>query len=103
MSSKTNLGSNFEVAMAILADAPEKIEEINKILEQEIILPNTPFPVVKKFFLWDTICECKGWCLQQNEFTRHCRIVDPNGIRRAWGTKKGMIKALKAIINPPSI
>ena len=47
----------------------------------------------------DTIRECNGWRLQQNEFTRHCRLVDPENIRRAWGTKNAMVKALRDINN----
>ena len=34
---------------------------------------------------WNELAECKGWRLQKNMITQHCRILDPEGIRRAWG------------------
>ncbi|MCI9186449.1 MAG: hypothetical protein HFF34_02925 [Oscillospiraceae bacterium] len=60
-------------------------------------LPNIPMPTMGGEVFWDTLAEYKGWKLQQNEFTKHCRILDADNVRRAWGTKNGMIKALDSI------
>lgn len=82
--------------LKIADTVPGAIEKINEVLDQEISLPNVPFPTMGGKVFWDTLAEYKGWKLQQNEITKHCRILDPNDVRRAWGTKNGMIKALKA-------
>ncbi len=34
---------------------------------------------------WKTIVSYNGWLLQQNIITDHARILDPSGVRRAWG------------------
>ena len=39
---------------------------------------------------WNDIQELKGWKVQQNMVTHHVRIIDPNKMRRAWGTQKAM-------------
>ncbi len=83
-------------AMALLAAVPIAIEKVNEILKSEISFPNIPYPVTD-WTLWDTLCECDGWRLQQNQLTKHCRIVDPENYRRAWGTKNGMKKALESL------
>ena len=84
--------------IALVAAVPTAIKAINEVLQDEISLPNIPFPVVQ-WGMWDTISECGGWRLEQNVVTKHCRIVDPEGVRRAWGTKNGMIKALEEVNN----
>ncbi|MDO4575757.1 MAG: hypothetical protein Q4D98_11150 [Planctomycetia bacterium] len=43
---------------------------------------------------WDIV---EGWRLQQNYFTGHCRILDPKGVRRAWGRKHVMEKAFAKV------
>lgn len=87
----------IEQAVKSFDKLPDAVRVINEVLNEEIFLPNTPFPVAVNMPYWDTISECNGWRLQQNEFTRHCRLVDPDNVRRAWGTKNAMIKALKEI------
>ncbi len=39
---------------------------------------------------WEVLDECKGWCLEQNILTKHCRILDTNKIRVAWGSEREM-------------
>lgn len=74
------------------------LKELSKggleLLDQEIALPNIPFPVCPEFFVWDTICEFDGWKLQQNMITHHARIVDNEDMRIAWGTINGMMRAM---------
>ncbi|MDE7354429.1 MAG: hypothetical protein K2O06_15465 [Acetatifactor sp.] len=89
----------IDQAVKALGNLPDAIRIMNEVLDEEIFLPNTPFPVAVNMFYWDTIRECNGWRLQQNEFTRHCRLVDSENIRRAWGTKNAMVKALWDINN----
>ena len=53
-------------------------------------MPNIPFPTINRKWFWNELAEYKGWSLQQNMITHHCRILDPNNIRRAWGGKDAM-------------
>lgn len=89
---------DLEFIIAVIAATPGVLKAINEILDTEITLPNIPFKVYD-WFLWDTLAQCNGWRLQQNQITKHCRIVDPDDMRRAWGTKNGMWKALESLKN----
>lgn len=46
---------------------------------------------------WDDICESSGWRLQQNKLTGHCRIIDPQNVRRLWGAEKIIVKAINEL------
>ena len=90
---------NFVGVLAAISTAPTLIRQLNEILDSEISLPNAPLPTMGGQVMWDTLAEANGWRLQQNELTKHCRILDPDDVRRAWGTKKGMMKALETLQN----
>ena len=90
---------NFVSVLAALSAAPTLVRQLNEILDSEISLPNVPLPTMGGQMVWDTLAEANGWRLQQNELTKHCRILDPDDVRRAWGTKKGMMKALETLQN----
>jgi hypothetical protein len=78
---------------------PNVAEQINDLLQQEIQMPNLPLKVMDAGVMWNTLMQSNGWKLEQNEFTRHCRIIDPNGIKRAWGNQNGMLKAFDEFLN----
>ena len=86
-----------ESVLGLFSTVPDLALKFNDMFKGDFALPNIPFKVIDADgMLWDTLVERNGWRFQQNEFTRHCRILDSEGIRRAWGTKNGMLKALKA-------
>ena len=58
-------------------------------------MPNIPMQTMGGHFFWDNIQECSGWKLQRNSFTGHYRILDPDDVRRAWGSGE----ALERIFN----
>ncbi|MBQ9521462.1 MAG: hypothetical protein IJR72_02700 [Oscillospiraceae bacterium] len=90
---------NFINVLAALSTTPTLVRQLNEILDTEISLPNIPTPTMGGQLVWDTLAESNGWRLQQNELTKHCRILDPDDVRRAWGTRKGMLKALETLQN----
>lgn len=59
-------------------------------LEEEIMIPQDfitiEWPVMDKGIWWEVIEEREGWKLERNIITGHARILDPNKIRRAWGS-----------------
>lgn len=83
--------------LKIVATAPQLLHSVNDILNEEISLPNIPTPTLGGEVFWNTLAEYNGWRLQQNMITQHCRIIDQDNVRRAWGTKNGMIKALETV------
>ena len=90
---------NFVSVLAAISASPTLIKQLNELLASEISLPNLPTPTMGGQVVWDTLAESGGWRLQQNELTKHCRILDPHDVRRAWGTKQGMFKALESLQN----
>lgn len=95
---KNDTKLDLDRTIELISEMPELIAVLNRILDSEISLPNIPFEVYD-WSLWETLAECNGWKLQQNQITKHCRLVDPNNIRKAWGTKNGMLKALESLKN----
>lgn len=49
-------------------------------------LINLPFPTMGGRQIWADQFLRNGWRIQRNVFTGHCRLLDPNNIRRAWGS-----------------
>ena len=39
---------------------------------------------------WEVLDDCEGWKLQKNILFRHCRILNPNRVRVAWGSETTM-------------
>lgn len=74
------------------------IEDFLKTVETGVILdllrktsmPNIPTVTMGGKTFWNELAECKGWRLQKNMITQHCRILDPQNIRRAWGGDDAM-------------
>ena len=64
-------------------------QEKNDFSNQNIIVPqdytNVDTPTMGGYFWWTTLDEKSGWRLQQHVISGLCRILDPNGIRQAWG------------------
>ncbi|MBI6875195.1 hypothetical protein [Clostridium aciditolerans] len=47
---------------------------------------NIPTKTLGGKVFWYTLKSKNGWKLQQNKFTFHYRILDPENVRRDWGT-----------------
>jgi len=47
---------------------------------------NLPFPTLGGKQIWADIFIRDGWRIQRNVLSGHCRLLDRNNIRRAWGT-----------------
>ena len=74
------------IALFIVAVKSEKIVD----LLRNSSMPNVPFPTMGGKVFWNELAECKGWRLQKNMITQHCRILDPDDVRRAWGGDDAM-------------
>ena len=72
---------------------------IELVLSGEIIdllnkhpLPNLPLKTMGGEVFWTNIASCNGWRLQRNTVFGNCRILNPDDIRRAWGSLEAMKK-----------
>jgi hypothetical protein len=48
-------------------------------------MPNIPFITGGGEVFWKELANVNGWRVQQHKFTGHCRVLDPDNIRIAWG------------------
>ena len=46
---------------------------------------------------WDVLDSVSGWKLEKNKVTGHCRIIDPDKLRVAWGREAAMRAAFGKI------
>ncbi|MBR1608455.1 MAG: hypothetical protein IJ678_02435 [Kiritimatiellae bacterium] len=61
-------------------------------------LPNIPMPTMGGRVFWKELANERGWKLQKNMFANHCRILDPDDVRRAWGSEADMKKMLSGLV-----
>jgi len=81
-------------------------EGFEKLVQDQSLLPNllmkvgdkTDYPLAPQGLrvYWDTLYCFDGWKLQKNYYYDHCRIVDVNHVRKAWGSENDMMTALEA-------
>ncbi|MBR4258758.1 MAG: DUF726 domain-containing protein [Kiritimatiellae bacterium] len=48
---------------------------------------------------WTVLDSSSGWKLEKNKVTGHCRIIDPNKLRTAWGRESEMRAAFEKVKN----
>ena len=46
---------------------------------------------------WDVLDSCRGWKLEKNKMTGHCRIIDSHKMRTAWGREAEMRAAFEKV------
>lgn len=79
--------------------------------DQPILVPqeklNIELKVMDAGIWWDVLEARGGWKLERNIVTRHCRILDPERRRTAWGREADMrtayakiVERLKSTIQP---
>ncbi len=59
---------------------------------------NLAFPTLGGKQFWTDHRWWHGWRVQYNGTLDHWRLIDPNGVRRAWGGRKAMLDELDAVI-----
>ena len=48
---------------------------------------------------WTVLDSSGGWKLEKNKVTGHCRIIDPDKLRKAWGREAEMRSAFEKVKN----
>lgn len=72
---------------------------IGKLCEYIGSMPNVESSTMGGKVFWDTITSYDGWRLQKNKLTGHCRLLDPNDIRKAWGAYSAMTDAFEQLLS----
>ena len=80
--------------LALLATDPRNIGRLCELIGS---MPNIETSTAGGKVFWDTLASYEGWKLQRNKLTHHCRILDPNDIRKAWGSESAMMEALERL------
>ena len=71
---------------------------IGKFCEYIGSMPNVESSTMGGKVFQDTITSHEGWRLQKNKLTGHCRLLDPNDVRKAWGSFSAMSDAFEWLI-----
>ena len=61
-------------------------------------MPNLDLRVTNAGIWWEELGTWNGWSLQRHVLTEHCRVLDKNNIRRAWGSEKRMRLAFNKLL-----
>jgi pimeloyl-ACP methyl ester carboxylesterase len=56
--------------------------------------PNVVVPTGGGTQLWGDIVCCGQWRIQRHVLTGHCRLLDPDDVRRAWGSQESCTEQL---------
>ena len=60
---------------------------------------NVEMKVLDAGIWWDMLETTNGWKLERNKLTGHCRILDPEKKRKAWGSETTMREAFSKLRN----
>ena len=80
----------IERGLQYLADNPD--------LLNNVIMPNIKVKTMGGKVWWNDLAEYNGWRVQRNSVTGHCRILDPNDVRHAWGGEDAIMDFFKKIL-----
>lgn len=61
-------------------------------------MPNIKTPTMGGKYFWNTLAELSGYKLQKNKITNHCRIIDENNERIAWGSEEVLMKKINQVL-----
>lgn len=76
-----------------------------KVMEETVKGWNLPMPTLGGMQFWTDYRWWHGWKVQYNSTLDHWRLIDPNGIRRAWGGRQAMLDEMNRVIEtttPPA-
>ncbi len=82
-----------DVFIKFMAD-PKNIGRLYEVVGE---MPNIEFPTMGDHVFWDTLATENGYKLQKNKVTGHCRILDPEDTRIAWGSETELEKKMRRV------
>lgn len=86
----------------LIQNALELLSKSHELVKELPLLPNINFPTMGGEVFWNDLAEANGWRVQKNNITGHCRILDSEDIRRAWGGEEAIMSFFKKILKKSS-
>ena len=62
------------------------------------LMPNIVFPTLGGKVFWTDLAEINGWRVQKNKITGHCRVLDDEDYRRAWGGEEAIMNFFREVM-----
>ena len=91
-------GSNMPYIALIFLKIVADPRNVGHLCELVGSMPNIKFYTLGGHVFWNTLASKNGYKLQQNIFTRHCRILDSEDMRIAWGSEAVLIGKMKSVL-----
>lgn len=84
--------------LALLKEGLSILSEMPSLINDFPTLPNINFQTMGGKVFWNDLAEENGWRVQKNSITGHCRILDNNDVRRAWGGEKAIMNFFTKLV-----
>ncbi|MDG1326762.1 MAG: hypothetical protein P8P49_13440 [Opitutales bacterium] len=92
-----NFKHNALKILKLLNENREKVGELLELIDEG--MPNVETKTLGGKVFWKKIVDHAGWRLQKNKLMGNCRILNPEGIRVAWGGESSMRRAFNKMID----
>lgn len=74
------------------------LSETPKAIEKLPTMPNVNFPTMGGKVFWNDLVNVNGWRVQKNNITGHCRVLDPENVRHAWGGEEDILTLFEKLL-----
>ena len=81
----------LQKTLEAISEQPEHLKEIQGYF-------NIDLPTAGGEVFWKELAEHHGWRFQENDFTKHIRLLDPNNVRRAWGRRRQLVDYCRSFL-----
>lgn len=76
-----------KIATTCLNSFSEMAPVIKNLIEEMGLMPNAKMKATGGNVWWNNLLDVDAWRIQHNSVTGHCRILNPENVRHAWGTE----------------
>ena len=77
--------------LEVISAHPEHLKEIQGYF-------NIDLPTAGGEVFWSELAEYHGWRFQENNITKHIRLIDPVNFRRAWGRRRQLVDYCRSFL-----
>lgn len=91
---KTNLEEKMDSEITLLTEGLKLLAAGESLPS----MPNIPFPTMGGQVFWNELANVNGWRVQENQITHHCRVLNPDDVRVAWGGYEATMKAFERLV-----
>ena len=81
----------LQKTLEVISAHPEHLKEIQGYF-------NIDLPTAGGEVFWSKLAEYHGWQFQENNITKHIRLIDPANFRRAWGRRRQLVDYCRSFL-----